>query len=273
MGAKLSLLIVDPQNDFCDPRGSLYVKGAEEDMVRLSDAVRRLKDRWERIHVTLDTHHLVDVGHPIFWIDPEGNHPKPFTIITVEDVEKGRWSPSDESLKDRMLRYVRALHENGRYPLTIWPPHCLIGSWGHNVFEPLHKALLEWEKGYAMVEYAQKAFNPYTEHYSVIQADVPDESDPSTLPNRRLIEAVRDAETVVVAGEALSHCVANTMRDIAIHLGEKGLRKFVLLKDCTSPVAGFEAEADLFLKDAIRMGVQVTESTELFREARRTGTG
>ena len=28
-------VIVDPQHDFCDPSGSLYVLGAEDDMVRL----------------------------------------------------------------------------------------------------------------------------------------------------------------------------------------------------------------------------------------------
>ena len=171
----------------------------------------------------MDTHHLVDVDHPIFWTDPKGNHPAPFTIITVEDVEKGRWSPADPSLRDRMRGYVRALDASGRYPLCIWPPHCLIGSWGHNVFEPLRKALLEWEERYAMVEYVVKGTSPYTEHYSAVQADVPDDSDPSTLPNRRLIEAVKGADTVVVAGEASSHCLANTVRDLAVHLGEEGV--------------------------------------------------
>lgn len=273
MGRKMSLLIVDPQNDFCHPRGSLYVKGAEEDMVRLSDVVRRLKDRWDRIHVTMDTHQLVDVDHPIFWTDPKGEHPAPFTIITVEDVEKGRWMPRDRSLADRMLRYVRSLHEHGRYPLCVWPPHCLVGSWGHNIVEPVRNALLEWEEGYAMVEYALKGLNPYTEHYSAIQADVPDDSDPSTLPNRRLIESLGEAETIVVGGEALSHCVANTLRDLAFHLGEEGVKKVLLLQDCTSAVAGFEREAESFLTEATRKGMQVAESSELLKETRRRGAG
>jgi nicotinamidase-related amidase len=273
MGTKLSLLIVDPQNDFCDPRGSLYIKGATEDIERVSDVVRRFKDRWDRICVTLDTHHLVDVDHPIFWIDPKGNPPAPFTIITAEDFEKGRWRPRDLSLRDRMLDYVRALDAGGRYPLTIWPPHCLIGSWGHNVYEPLRKALLEWEEGYATVEYVEKGTNPYTEHYSAVQADVPDESDPSTQPNRRLIEAVEEADTVVIAGEALSHCLANTVRDLAAHIGDEAVKRWILLRDTTSAVPGFEREAKSFLDEITRKGIQVTESTELFREARRTGTG
>lgn len=273
MATKLSLFIVDPQNDFCDPGGSLCIKGAAEDMLRLSDLVRRLKYRWDRIHVTLDTHHLVDVAHPIFWRDPKGNAPAPFTIITVEDLEKGRWSPADPSLKDRMLGYARALDASGRYPLCVWPPHCLIGSWGHNVFEPLRKALLEWEEGYAMVEYVQKGANPYTEHYSVVQAEVPDQADPSTLPNRRLIEAMTEADTVVIAGEALSHCLANTVRDLAKHVRADAVKKWVLLRDTSSAVPGFEREAEAFLDEVNRLGIQVTESTELFKETRRAGTG
>ena len=144
---------------------------------------------------------------------------------------------------------------------------------GHNVFEPLRKALLEWEEGYATVEYVEKGTNPYTEHYSAVQADVPDESDPSTLPNRRLIEAVKEADTVVIAGEALSHCLANTVRDLAAHAGDEAVKRWILLRDTTSAVPGFEREAESFLDEITRKGIRFTESTELFREARRTGTG
>jgi nicotinamidase-related amidase len=31
---KSHLLVIDPQVDFCDPSGSLYVPGAEDDMGR-----------------------------------------------------------------------------------------------------------------------------------------------------------------------------------------------------------------------------------------------
>jgi nicotinamidase/pyrazinamidase len=272
MDGNSHLFIVDPQNDFCDPRGALYVDGAEKDMERLAAFVRRTKDRWSAIHVTLDSHHLFDVDHPIFWKDPRGNPPSPFTTISVADVETGRWTPAVPTLRDRMLRYVRDLDANGRYPLTIWPPHCLIGSWGHNVYAPLYEALLDWERGLATIDYTLKGMNPYTEHYSVVQADVPDEFDPSTLPNRRLIEAVREADLVVVAGEALSHCVANTMRDLARHLGEHHVGKVVLLRDCTSPVKGFEKEADRFLEEMTVRGMRTAESAAFRPELRRTGT-
>ncbi len=65
----LRLLIIDPQNDFCDKRGSLFVPGADKDMVHLARMIKRLKDKISDIHVTLDTHHYVDIAHPGFWVD------------------------------------------------------------------------------------------------------------------------------------------------------------------------------------------------------------
>ena len=42
---KIHLLVIDPQNDFCDPNGSLFVPGADEDIKRLAEMVHRLKDK------------------------------------------------------------------------------------------------------------------------------------------------------------------------------------------------------------------------------------
>lgn len=39
------LLVIDPQNDFCDPNGSLFVPGADEDMKRLGGFIERVKDK------------------------------------------------------------------------------------------------------------------------------------------------------------------------------------------------------------------------------------
>ena len=44
----------------------------------------------------------------------------------------------------------------------------------------------------------------------------------------------------MIAGEALSHCVAGTVRDLADGLGDEQVGKLVLLTDCTSTVGGFD---------------------------------
>ena len=129
---KIHGLIIDPQEDFCNPAtGALYVSGAGEDMERLARMLRRIGPKLDDIHVTLDSHHLVDIAHPIWWKDSAGNHPDPFTIISLSDLEAARWTTTQPGMYRRSHEYVASLEANGRYPLCIWPYHCLIGSTGH----------------------------------------------------------------------------------------------------------------------------------------------
>lgn len=261
------LLIVDPQNDFCDPEGALFVPGADQDMkVRLPAFIRKHTNRIKNIHVTLDSHHKFDIAHPIFWRDNSGNRPQPFTVISAKDVEAGQWKTAVPNLQERALQYVQALKKNGRYPLCIWPEHCLIGSWGHNVVRELFEALLEWENNFAIVHYNIKGSNPYTEHYSVIQADVPDPSDPDTQANVDLINRLfEETDIVAIAGEASSHCVANTVRDI-IHIVDdpKFIRKIVLLTDAMSSVPGFEKYASDFFEEMKARNITLRTTVEFW---------
>ena len=261
---RLELLIIDPQNDFSDtPGAALPVPGAGADAERLAGLLDRLGDRIAAIHVTLDTHQLVDISHPVFWRDGNGQPPPPFTQITVADVEQAVWRPFKPEHRPRALEYVRALRDNGRYTLTIWPPHCLVGSWGHGVIPVVAGALRRWEEtGFARVDYVTKGHNPWTEHYSAVQADVPDPADASTQLNIRLIQTLENADVVALSGQALSHCVANTVRDIADYLGQESVRKLVLIEDTSSPVPGFEDLAHQFLADMRQRGMKTARAAE-----------
>jgi nicotinamidase-related amidase len=264
---RLEFLIIDPQNDFSDVTGAaLPVPGATADAERLAGLLDRLGDRIEQIHVTLDTHQLVDIAHPIFWRDNDGERPPPFTQITVEDVEGGCWRAFDARFQRRALAYVRALRANGRYTLTIWPPHCLIGTWGHNVMPAVAGALRRWEEaGFKRVDYLTKGHNPWTEHYSAVQADVPDPTDPTTQLNLGLLKTLENADLVALSGQALSHCVANTIRDIADYFGRESVRKLVLLEDTSSPVPGFEGLAERFLADMRERGMRTARTVDFPR--------
>ena len=243
---KIELLIIDPQNDFCQAAGALFVPGATEDMARLATMIKRLEEKIDDIHVTLDSHHFVDIAHPIFWMDSKGKNPDPFTIISANEVKDGLFRTTNPQFQERAREYVEALESNGRYPLCIWPPHCLIGSWGYAVINefddsgapvaPLFEVLMNWEKQFAMVDYVTKGSNFWTEHYSAVQADVPDPGDPDTQLNMRLIETLQQADIILLAGEARSHCLANTVTDIADNFGEENIKKMVLLEDATSDV-------------------------------------
>jgi nicotinamidase-related amidase len=269
----IQLLIIDPQNDFMDmPQAALPVPGAVGDMQRVAKLIDRVGKKFTDIHVTLDSHRLLDIAHPAWWVDQRGNNPAPFTIISVDDVANSIWLPRNPRFKERSLAYVKALAQGGKYPLCIWPPHCLIGTWGHNVQEDLNLALQRWsEKEFAMVDYVTKGSNPWTEHYGALMAEVPDPEDPTTMINRDFLEMLEAADIVVVAGEALSHCEKETVSQIADNIGEEHIKKFIILTDCSSPVSAvpngpdFPAIANAWLVEMERKGMRLMTSEEFLR--------
>lgn len=258
----LQFLIIDPQNDFAHPQGNLFVPHADTDSQRLATLLQRLNTKITQIHVTLDTHHWVDIAHPIFWIDFQGKHPAPFTIITESDVLEGKWKTTRPDYQTRATEYVRSLTGQGRYELTIWPPHCLIGKPGHNVITSIAEALTEWENTFAIVNYINKGTNIWTEHYSAFKAEVPDPQDSTTFLNTHLLEQLKQADLIAISGQALSHCVANTVRDLADNLGQENLAKMILIQDTTSNVPGFEHLGEQFLVELTARGMQTAKSAE-----------
>ena len=264
---RVELLAIDCQNDFCDPEGALYVPGAEDDMTRLAAFIARIGEHLHNMHFTLDSHHTVDVGHPIFWKDSDGDgSPEPFTTITHEEVKAGNWLPYDSAFTQRMLNYTRLLEENNRYQLTIWPIHCRIATWGSALYPSVDQAVRDWEASQlGVVNFVTKGSNIFTEHYSAVKADVPDSEDPATQLNTDLIQKLEQCDWVIVVGEALSHCVASTVRDVAAELGVEGAEKLVILEDCSSNVPGFESLGDAFLHDMSQLEVTITNSADFMR--------
>ena len=87
-----------------------------------------------------------------------------------------------------------------------------------------------------------KGENPWTEHYSAIQAEVPDAADAHTQLNTALLADLDRADLLLIAGEASSHCVRATTEHIVANLPGGRPERIVLLTDCMSPVGGFEAQ-------------------------------
>jgi nicotinamidase-related amidase len=257
-------VVIDAQNDFCKPNGSLYVAGADEDMKRLAVMIDRIRGKIDDIHATLDSHHQIDIAHPLFWIDNDtGKSPNPFTIITVSDIEKGKYRTFHPGCMKRAIEYVKQLEINNRYPLCIWPVHCDIGSWGYGFHQEIYDAMVRWEnERFAVVDKVTKGSNPWTEHYSAVQADVPDPNDPSTMLNIKLIQTLQEADIIFFAGEAASHCCYNTAKDIIDNFGGEHAKKIVLLEDCTSAVPGFESGKQDLINIILNNGGQVMKSTE-----------
>ncbi len=259
----VQLLVIDPQNDFCDPNGSLSVPGADADMRRVAAMIHRLRGRLDDIHVTLDSHRRVDISHPLWWRDARGREPAPFSRITAADMAAGRITTARQELAPRSFAYLEALERGGRYPHTIWPYHCLIGDAGHCVFADLAAELHAWEQRFVTVDFITKGSNPWTEHFSAVQAEVPDIDDPSTQTNAALLDTLEQADFVLLAGEALSHCLANTVRDIAERLGApEYVAKLVLLTDASHNVPGFDAEGERFMRDMLARGMKTSTTVD-----------
>lgn len=260
---KVDLIIIDPQNDFCDPKGSLFVPGADADIGRLALMIDRIGDKLNAIHVTMDSHRKVDISHPIWWKDSSGKRPDPFTAISASDVADGVWTTTKPVALKRSHKYLKELEARQRYPHVIWPEHCKIGGWGHNVVTELWEALGRWEAKYRLVDYVTKGSNPWTEHFSGVMAEVPDPTDQTTQLNVPLMGVLEKADMTVWSGQARSHCLANTVRDVASNFSDDTLiERMHLLTDSCSDVPSFEQLGEDFVKDMTSKGMKLTTTTE-----------
>ena len=274
----IQLLIIDPQNDFCDVPAAwrpvdpltgaavapaLPVAGAHADMQRTAALIRAAGAALTDITITLDSHHHVDIAHPTFWKKPDGAAVTPFTTITAAQVRAGEFQPRGPAALPRALAYLDELESRGRYTLMVWPVHCEIGTWGHGVHADVRAAYNQWEESRLRgVRKVTKGENPWTEHYSAIQAEVPDADDPHTELNTAFLAQLDQAETLFIAGEASSHCVRATTEHIVANLPGGRPGRIVLLTDCMSPVGGFEAQHAAFLEEMRAQGVRLMTSSE-----------
>ncbi len=283
----IHLFIIDPQNDFCDLPAdwqgtdaltggklapALPVAGAHADMLRLAEFMNKGSRGLSDITVTLDSHHFVGIERPTFWMKGDGTPVTPFTQITAADVRAGRFVPRNPRALPRVLAYLDALEAGVRYTLMVWTIHCEIGTWGHGVHAAVRQAYNAWEaREMGVVNKVTKGSNPWTEHYSAVMAEVPDADDPSTQLNRGLIDILLASDEVVVGGEAGSHCVPSTMYHVADEFGAENLAKLVILRDCMSPVTGFERQFDAFLADMAARGARVTTTADYLPELLANG--
>ena len=254
-----ALLVIDPQNDFMDSpefTGSLAVPGAYADMQRLT--VYMKKNVPDAIFITMDTHAKYDISHAMWWVDVQGLAPSPFTVITPNDVTSGKWKALKPADQEHSEFYVKELAKKNKYPLCIWPYHCIDGTQGHKMESTFTQAVHAWETATGKkAEYIYKGMNPKTEHYSGLKAEVTLEDDKDTQLNASAIKKLSNYDSILVAGEAQSHCVSNTTMDLLENIGINNASKVTLLTDCMSSVPGFEKNGEDFLLIAQERGANL----------------
>ncbi len=286
--SKIALVLIDVQNTFCLPEFELFVggrsgTGAVEDCRRLCEFIYRNLGAITSITATLDTHQAVQIFHPIYLVDVHGEHPAPLTLVSHADVASGRWrfnpavAPSlditPEQGQERLLHYTRTLQERGKYDLTIWPYHAMLGGIGHALVPAVEEAVFF----HTIAREAQpslviKGRRPETESYSAIGPEVlvGPQGEPLGEKNESFLRLVVENDAVVIAGEAKSHCVAWTVEDLLGEIrgyDERLAGKIYLLEDCASPVVApgvvdYTDQAEAAYRRFAAAGMHLVQSTQ-----------
>ncbi|MGB5771661.1 MAG: cysteine hydrolase family protein [Crocosphaera sp.] len=286
---KVILLIIDAQNTFCIPDFELFVagksgNGAVEDNIRLCQFIYRNLGFITTIAATIDTHTAMQIFHPIFWLDKKGEHPQPaITMISYEDVKQGIWKVNPKiahnlnilpiQLENYALHYVKKLTEKGKYPLTIWPYHSMLGGIGHALVSSIEEALFFHNIARnSQTQFELKGNNPLTENYSVLSPEVleDDKGQKIATKNTKFLEKLLSFDKIIIAGQAKSHCVAWTIDDLLTEIQHRDTnlaKKVYLLEDCTSPVVvpdiiDFTPQAEAAFQRFSQAGMHRVKSTD-----------
>lgn len=285
---RICLVAVDIQNTFCIPGYDLYVAGrsgtgAVDDSRRLCEFVYRNLGSITQICPTMDSHDAMQIFHPLFLVNARGEHPAPFTMITEEDIREGTWKFNPDLCstfridaargRDLLLHYTRKLREGGKYDLTVWPYHGMLGGIGHALVSSVEEAVFfHCVARYSRPDFHVKGDRPFTEHYSVLGPEVTEGPSGEQLGIRseKFFDKLLEFDAVLIAGQAKSHCVAWTIADLLEDILRRDRRlveKVYLLEDCTSPVVvpgvmDYTELADAAFTRFADSGMHVVRSTD-----------
>ncbi len=284
---RVNLFLVDVQNTFCMPDFELFVAGrsgvaAVEDNDRLCQFIYRNLGRITEFTLTMDTHQAIQIFHAIYLVDEHGNHPDPYTLVSNEDVQSGKWrfnpdvaeplgiDPQDA--QDDLQHYTAELADSQKYQLTIWPYHAMLGGIGHALVPAVEEAVFFHSVArYSQPDIEVKGTRPFTEHYSVIGPEVTRDARGNKIGfrNEKFLQKLETFDVTLIAGQAKSHCVASTISDLLEDIQRKnpGLaEKVYLLEDCTSPVVvpgmDYTDQADAAFGRFAEAGMKIIRSTD-----------
>jgi len=285
---KIALICVDVQNTFCLPEFELYVagrsgRGAINDNCRLVEFIYRNLALITQISVTLDTHQAMQIFHAMFLVNEQGENPPPYTLVSAEDIRQGRWKFNPEisaSLginpkrgQAHLQYYVDELRRSGKYDLTTWPYHAMLGGIGHALVASLEEAIFfHTIARNSQADFEIKGNFPFTEHYSAIGPEVLSGADGKALGRKsdKFLHKVKSFDAVIIAGQAKSHCVAWTIADLITQcqaVDSELVKKIYLLEDCSSPVVipgvvDYTEQADAAYARFAEAGAHIVRSTD-----------
>ncbi|AFZ83359.1 conserved hypothetical protein, hydrolase-like protein [Candidatus Kinetoplastibacterium blastocrithidii TCC012E] len=269
---KLNLMIIDPQNDFCETPKNEYlfnktspalpIVGSNNDMKRLGSFIKKNIKTISNIIITLDSHYRMDIAHTCFWKTGD-NDVDPFTIVTSDDIVKKTIIPRTKDNKKQIIKYLEYIEKSEKKGLTIWPVHCEIGTWGNNINNHIQISQRTWEDTNSKrTNIILKGLDPLREQFSVLSRD---NRKNIKCINEKLIKHLDKCDILLIAGESSSHCVKETIEDLIYNSKRKNLENIMILTDCMSPVNGYEEDTRKFLSDMEGIGVTITNSIDIMK--------
>ncbi len=265
---KKLLVGIDLQNDFIAPSGTLKVEGAVDDLRRFVEYIYKKAEEISGLLFTLDQHLPWQIFYSLWWKDKNGKHPDPLTMISEDDVKKGKWIPQLD--KKWSLEYPTTLKETNQSPLIIWPEHCMIGSAGAALVADLAEAV-EWLAAARNIQpiFVFKGTVPQSEHYGAFRCCVPVPGNLQGGLQTGYLDAVAQYDVIEVVGQAEDFCVRETIKQMLEYFNNPKnpqpdvIKKMRFLRDCTSLVfPDKRKEADKILDDFAAQGVQIVKSTD-----------
>jgi nicotinamidase-related amidase len=269
---------IDCQVAFAAPTGSLFVPGAVEDTRRSTQFLYNNLERITELVFSLDTHTVFQIFHPGFWLDQAGQHPAPFSVVTHDDVAAGRLRPRRAEDLPACLEYTKKLEATGKYVLTIWPYHTLLGGVTHALVPALMEAAIYHSVARSQqTHFETKGTHAMTENYSVLAPEVRELGGKSIGTfNAAFYRMLMEYDRIYVFGQAKSHCVLSTLADMKAHIlgtDPKLADKVYILEDAMSPVPpppisplpaalDFPRIADEAMREFAAAGMHVVRTTD-----------
>jgi nicotinamidase-related amidase len=215
------------------------VPGAVEDTTRTVEWLYRNMDKMTGLFFSMDTHRVFQIFHPSWWVDAQGRHPAPLTPIFLEEVRSGKWTAVAHPKES--VEYVKKLESTGKYVLTVWPYHTLLGGLSHALVPAMMEAALFHAAARKhQTHFETKGTHAMTENYSVLSPEVTELSGNVVGAfNAPFFKMLMEYDRIYVFGQAKSHCVLSTINDIQKHVSAtdpKLAEKIWILEDAMSPV-------------------------------------
>lgn len=257
------VLGIDMQNDFMQ-NGSLAVPNSYGDVERFTRWIYNNLDRIRKIIVSMDCHQPFQIFHPCWWVDVNGNNPDPFTIITIDDLDNGKWIPVIDPIGSR--EYVQGLKNKAKKDLCIWTYHCLNGTFGQAIENQLTNMIYFHSVAKkAVVRTIPKGQDPYSEMYGIFTPEYSAKGKINLSTFNLFVDDKGNPvyDKIVIAGEAKDFCVYESIRQLLeFSKGNQNLLDNVyILEDCMSSVIDTKEESDKKYNDFKRKyGVKIVNS-------------